>query len=441
MTTFSDHFDSDDVYIAPQPWMQLRSVATVEAASVSRNYDPSDGVNKNDLIQTLEASWTNTSPVPQQVYGLVTKSGSQVTLQCRSRGYLSTGHAVHIGTGTPTFDLTEVSRFGVGSDLGNGGLLNIGGAYAISELRQNSVTMPFMPHITQWFTVPAGETITGRVEVAFISENWEGTQIDGGDGDTESKVITGDIRLDLFAVPSQVTVLGRELPTFIGSVESDHEVNFGISGTVTEVDVPAGTSEGDTILAIICNNAGLFGDVGPVESGWTLLHDRNAAILGGTLDVHMRVYIRTATASEPATYKFTNSLFSEQTSVLITLRDASPFGESLGQDWHAASNVSSYRIVEEHISPSIERAGQLLLCFSFFAHTPLQSPITQTPPNGMTEIADLPGSGTTLAIAYLNNPPNPTLERQFHPSQIPLFSGHSISATILIPGAQIFGSV
>ena len=135
MTTFSDHFDSDDVYIAPQPWMQLRSVASVEAASVSRNYDPSDGVNKNDLIQTLEASWTNTSPVPQQVYGLVTKSGSQVTLQCRSRGYLAMGHAVHVGTGVPSLDLIEVSRFGVGSDLGNGGLLNIGGAYAISELR------------------------------------------------------------------------------------------------------------------------------------------------------------------------------------------------------------------------------------------------------------------------------------------------------------------
>jgi len=440
--TFSDHFQLTDSTIGPQPWMQLRAVATGETASVSKFYDPSDGVNKNDLVQTLEVEWTNTSPVAQSVYGLVTKSGSQVTLQCRSRGYISTRHAVDIGTGVPTLNVVEVSRFGVGSDLGNGGILGIGGAYGISELRQHSVTMPLMPHIVSWFTVPAGETITARVEVAFVSQYWEGSMIDGGDGDTESKVITGDLRIDLFAVPSLLTPQPRLTPIIVGgaaNVTSDRAVQsiFG-GGTRTEVAVPSGLVAGDVLLAFVCNNLGLFGNVGPVESGWTLLHDRNAAVFGGTLDVHMRVYLRTVTASEPATYSFTNALLSEQTSILMGIRDAAPYLSSYGLDWYAASNVSSYRLVEEHKAPSIDRSGQLLLCLSFFAHSPIQSPIRQAPPTGMTELVDLPGAGTTVEVSYLSNPPSPTLERQFTPTQIPLFSGHSISASILIPGEQTF---
>lgn len=440
--TYSDHFKlTDDTTIGPQPWMQLRMVATGETPAASKFYDPSDGVNKNDLIQTLDVEWTNTSPVAQSVYGLVTKSGSQVTLQCRSRGYVSTAHAVDIGTGTPTLEVVEVSRFGVGSDLGNGGILNIGGAFGISEFRQHSLTMPLMPHVTSWFTVPAGETISARVEVRFFSEYWEGSMIDGGDGDTEAKVITGSLRLDLFAVPSILTPQPRLVPTIVGgpsNVKYDREIDLGFADVETEVVVPSGLVEGDVLLAFVCNNLGLFGDVGPVESGWTLLHDRNAAIFGGSLDVHMRIYLRTVTASEPATYSFTNSLLSEQTSILIGLRDTAPYQSSYGLDWYAASNVSSYRVVEEHKAPSIDRGGQLLLCLSFFAHTPIQSPIRQAPPVGMIELVDLPGSGTTVEVSYLENPPRPTLERQFFPTQIPLFSGHSITATVLIPGAQTF---
>ena len=434
MSGFTDHFSLAGSALAPQPWMQLRGVATGQTTSVSRSYDPSDGQAKSDLIQTLTVDWTNTSPVSQYVYGMVTKSGSQVTLQCRSRGYLATSHAVHVGTGTPTLDMTEVSRFGVGSDLGNGGLLNLGGAYAISELRQNSTSVPLMPHLTQWFLVAAGETITAKIEVRFVSESWENTQIDGGDGDTESKVVTGDVRLDLFAVPTTLKPLPREIPTVVG-IAYDRETDTTFAGTQTQVSVPAGTAAGDTILAIVCNNLGLFGDVGPLDSGWTQIHDRNADVFNNSLDVHMRIYIRTA-AGSGGSYSFQNSFLSEQTAILITLRDASPHEASLGRDWYAASNVSSYRFVEEQVAPSITRNGQLLVCVSFFAHATLQSPIAQAPPSGMTEIGDFAGTGTTVAVATLASPPNPTKDRKFTPNKVPLFNGHSISATILVPGVQ-----
>lgn len=436
--TSTEHFDvtADDA-VGPQRWMQLRNVATRTIASVSKNYDPSGGGNKNDLLQELELAWTNTSPVSQWVYGLMTKSGSQVTLQCRSRGYIATAHAVDIGTGPPTLNMTEVSRFGTGADTGNGGILNIGGAYSIAELRQNSTTMPFMPHIVEWFLVAPGDTITAKVQTRFISEGWESTQIDGGDGDTESKIITGDVRLDLFAIPSVLRPLPRLIPDIVGW-EYDRGVDLGIVDTQTNPAVPDGVEEGDILLAVVCTNIGLAGSVGPVEPGWTRIHDRKGSPLGET-DVHMRIYMRTATDAEPTHYHFTNSLLGEQTSVIIALRNAVPQESSYGLGWHIASTVSAWKLVETQKAPSIEDPGQLLLCLSFFAHTPLQAPIHQGAPTGMTLLADLPGAGSSLAIAYLESPPSPTLERKFTRTKVPQFSGHSIAASVLIPGVQTFG--
>ena len=45
---------------------------------------------------------------------------------------------------------------------------------------------------------------------------------------------------------------------------------------------------------------------------------------------------------------------------------------------------------------------------------------------------------STLAVAALASPPNPTLDRHFVPDKIPFFTGHSITASILVPGLQQF---
>lgn len=437
MSGYEDHLLITDTTIGPQPWMQLRLVASEEVASVSRSYDVSDGEAKDDLLQTLNVEWTNTSPVEQWVYGMVTKSGSKVTLQCRSRGYISTTHAVYVGWSNPSLGAVEVSRFGVGSDLGNGGLLKIGGAYAISELRQNSQSTPFIPHVTGWNIVRPGETIWGEVVTSFVSEDWENTQIEGGDGDTESSITTGDIRLDLFAVPALVGGVSRSIPTVVG-IEYDQDIDTGIFGNqTTDVDVPAGVIENDVLVAIVANNVGLWGAVEPQEEGWALLHSRAASKLGST-DVHLKVYVRLATGSEPAQYSFSNALLSEQTSVIIAIRNA-VFDPLSYSDWYAASTVSKFKWKEEHIAPTIDRTGQMLICFSFFSHALTQN-ITQTSPTGMTEILDVDGQGTSLAVAYLANPPRPSRQRTFYPSAVPHFNGHSISGSIVIPGVTVIES-
>ena len=339
MSIFTDHFQSVDDQIGPQPWMQLRCVASEQAESVSKSYDVSDGWGKDDLALAVQAEWTNTTPMTQYVYGLVTKSGSQVTLQCRSRGYLSTGHAIDVTSGTPSPSVIEVSRFGIGSDVGKGGILAIGGAYGISELRQNSTTTMLMPHLTGWFPVEPGETFAGRVEVKFISEFWENTMIDGGDGDTESKFVTGDYRLDLFAIPMVTEAPPRLTPTIVGA-SSDSSTNLIFWDTHLNPDVPAGVAEGDVLIALVAAKGGKASDISAVEAGWQVMHEQDA----GTLDSHLKIFIRTADASEPSNYAFNYGWLADGAASIVALRNAVPYDSADGNlHWRAASTVSKYQ--------------------------------------------------------------------------------------------------
>ncbi|WP_166905903.1 hypothetical protein [Mycobacterium sp. DL440] len=426
----NDHFLILDEAIEPQPWTQYRILATKTAPSVSRTYDTSGGSNKDELVHTVDVQWTNNTPVPQQVYGMVTRGGSQVTLQARSRGYLQMLHgADKLSTPTPpsSFDMIEVSRFGCGMDTGKGGILAVGTGFAVHEVRQNSITAPFMPHSVGWETIAPGETFFGRVQIRFKSDYWEATIIDGGDQNTESLFISGDTRVDLYGVPAFAAPAERPTPTVVGV---EHSINNTFP---TDVDVPAGTAAGDVMVAVVANNIGLASDITPSETGWTLWHVRNDGLLG-IGDVHMKVYWRIASASEPASYHFTTGALAEEIVHLITLRDASPDLT----EWHVASTLTK-RFWEldtgNNMCPSIDRDGQLLICASYVAHTPLQAPINQTAPDDMTLIEDSPADGSTMASAVLADPPRPTLDRGFTPSKVPQWSGRSIALAILVPGA------
>ncbi|MGV0738251.1 hypothetical protein ABQF35_14175 [Mycobacterium syngnathidarum] len=425
----NDHFLILDEAIEPQPWTQYRVLATKTAPSVSKSYDTSGGSNKDELVHTVDVQWTNNTPIHQAVYGTVTRGGAQVTLQARSRGYLQMLHSVDkLGAPTPptSFDMIEVSRFGCGMDVGKGGILAVGTGFGVHEVRKNSSTAPLMPHSVGWETVAPGETFFARVQIRFKSDYWEQTTIDGGDQNTESLFISGDTRVDLYGIPAFAPPAERPTPTVVGV---EHSTNNTFP---TDVDVPAGTAEGHVMLAIVANNIGLASDITPSESGWTELHVRNDGLLG-IGDVHLKVYGRIASASEPASYHFTTGALAEEIVQLIVLRDAS----TDLTEWHVSSSLSKRfweRDTGANLCPSVDRAGQLLICASYVAHTPLQAPINQTPPDGMTELEDVDAEGCTMASAMLANPPRPTLDRGFTPSKVPQWSGRSIALSILVPG-------
>ena len=435
--TYPNHLEVVAESLAPQPWMQQRLVASGTAESVSKSYAPTDGEAKNDALQALQVLWTNTTPIDQYVYGLMTKSGSQVTLQCRSRGYITTGHGARVDTGVQTPVITEVSRFGIGSDLGKGGILATGGAFGISELRQNSVTMPFQPHLTGWIHVPVGKTITARVEVKFVSEFWESSNIDGGDGDTESKVITGGIRLDLFALPVMAAIPSRQTPTIVGTA-SYHKV-----GTPITVSKPPNIQAGDTLLAVCGNQYGSADAITP-PAGWSLLHAANEGFWSGN-GSHLRIFHKIASGSEPASYTFGNSALAEQIAFVMAVRNADAFvSDANSSGWSVASTKKKWaKTGNMHVAPTLECKGQLLICVSFYGRTdsPVDgvlgpAPGVQSAPTGMTQLADISGTSASMNIAYLANPPFPTGLRTFTSTPRAFFSSYAIAASIVIPGVS-----
>lgn len=422
----NDHFSIIGGQIAPQPWMQMRHLKSAETPSVSKSYDTSGGGDKNDLVHTLVASWTNNTPMAQYVYGLVTREGAQVTLQARSRGYLLSLHGRDV-TATPalpsSWDMAEVSKFGIGGDIGKSGVLALGTGFGVSEIRQNSASVPLMPHWSGWSIVQPGETFHGRVEVWFRTDFWENTTIDGGDQNTESGFISGGTRLDLYATPTVGTPPAFTVPTVVGA---EHSINNTFH---TDVDVPAGTTLGDMLIAVVSNQFGLMSDLVPEQTGWTQVHGRD----GGWEDAHMKVWVRPATASEPTSYTFGNGLLAESIAHLITVRGANHNTE---EGWQFASSVRKYwwERYDGHICPSIDRSGQLLLCVSYIPHNPLQDDLTQTVPVGMTELSNVDGDASCSAVAALSSPPRPTGERTFVASEEPSWAGRSITLSILIPG-------
>ncbi|ALA45649.1 hypothetical protein HETAERIA_38 [Mycobacterium phage Hetaeria] len=196
-----DHFRvTADGGIEPQPWMQWRHVRSIGAAGRSGTYAVTGGGNKNVLIHGLQVSYTNDTPVPQAVYGKITRGGCRVALQARSRAYLQVASGYQKHASDPG-KLEVSSRMGCGADIGRGGTLGIGTQFCVIEQRQGMVTIPLAPERAGWLTLAPGEAVTARVEVKFVSEFWENTNIDGGASGSTSGYDSGATQLDLFAVP------------------------------------------------------------------------------------------------------------------------------------------------------------------------------------------------------------------------------------------------
>lgn len=426
MSVDPDYFDNAGGVITPHTWNQLRQVATGYANSVTRNYPPTNaGSNYDEGLHDVTVQWTNDSPIDQKVYGLVTRGGCQITLQARARGYLLSQHGYTLTPGTvPT--LSTVSKVGTGVDLALSGILASNPAFAQAEYRQNSVTMPFLPAQAEWITVEPGQTITARVALRFRSELWETVAIDGGAAFTKSLVITGDTRMDLFALPaSAVYPQGRVIPTVVGESTGNQ-----VTDPVT-VNAVSGAQPGDHLIAMVVNQYGAGSRI-TAPAGWTMVGS-NGLGLWFANDVHLAVFTKRVTEAEPGTYTFGNDLFAEEYVSLIAVRDASP----LLAEWRFASQLTRPQIWEiasnEQRVPAIDADGQLLVGLAYVAHGTWQD-ITVSPPAALTPLSAFSGEASSFAAGHLADPSRPTPELVFTASARPDFGGHSLTAGLLIPG-------
>lgn len=427
MSVDANYFSNEGGVLAPRPWNQLRQVATGYADSVTKNYPPTNsGFNYDDGLHDVTVKWTNDSPIDQKVYGLVTRGGCQITLQARARGWLLSQHGYTLTAGAvPT--LTNVSKVGTGADLAMGGLLAAGPAFAQAEYRQPSVTMPFLPAVAEWVTVAPGQTITARVAVRFQSAQWETNNISGGTAFTKSQIVTGDTRLDLFALPARSVIPpGRLTPTVVSA-----STNSGKGSTVT-VTAVAGVQPGDKLIALVVNQFD-WGSKITAPPGWALTA---GAGLGEWFanDVHLAVFTKTAGSNEPGTYTFGNGFAAEMFVTIMAVRDAS----LLMSEWQFASQM--VRPQAWHVAgtrqtvPAIDADGQLLIGLAYLNHGSWQEDVYQSTPASLTPLSIFVGEASSFAAGYLRNPPRPTPELVFTASEAPDFGGHSLTAALLIPG-------
>lgn len=419
-----DHFEIVNGAIAPQPWMQLRNVASAEVGPKSVEYDSSGGGAKNELVYKVQTGWTNNTPMRQLVYGIVTNGGEQVTLQARSRAYLEYRHGFEISADGEDIPMVPVSRFGGGADIGQAGVLSVGTGFCVHDVRMNSTSHMFMPHITGWFPVEPGEKFNARVELWFKSENWENSMIDKGDQGTESLYRDAGTRLDLFAVPALGEPIVRSTPTVVGAswnIETD---------TSVAVNKPTGTAEGDYMVAIVGNASGNASQV-TLPAGWTLEDQYD----GGFGLLHVKVATKVAGPSEPASYTFGHSglPLSEGLAQIVTLR-----GVDTAVLPDIALQITKPSLLfggKNTVMPSIVSYNKLMLGFCFVNQ--LAGQIFQTPPPGMTELTDDQGDYNALSIAYQANPPIPTGLRSFKADRHVLIGDGRVSGVITVTGPVI----
>lgn len=426
MTVDTDYFSDAGGVLAPRTWNQLRQVATGYADSITKQYPATNtGLNYDDPLHDVTVQWTNDSPIDQKVYGLVTRGGCQILLQARSRGYLLSQHGYTLTDGAVP-SLTAVSKVGTGVDLALGGILGSNPAYAQAEYRQNSVTMPFLPGVPEWITVEPGQTITARVAVRFQSAYWESVAIDGGVAFTKSLIVTGDTRLDLFALPATAVVdAARVVPTVVGESHA-HDITNPVT-----VNAVAGAAPGDMLIALVVNQFDAGSKI-TAPAGWTLSGSNG---LGDWFfgDVHLAIFTKQVSDHEPGSYTFGNGFLAEQYVSLIAVRDASP----LRTEWQFASQMTRPNFWEtadtDQTVPAIDADGQLLIALAYVAHATNQT-ITETSPAPLTELSNFSGTASSFAAGYLTDPSRPTPELVFTASDTPQWSGHSITAALLIPG-------
>lgn len=192
-----DEFEMvDGTHVRPLEHMQWRHVAVGLANDVTQTLVAADGVAKDILIHTVQAEWTNTSPVTQNVYGLITRGGSRVVLMARSRAYIqiNSGQVVGVAPADPATG-TLLSKFGCGAYRGLENFSNP--RFMVVEHRIGERT----GLIGDTNAVDPGETVKVRAEVRFISDNWESVAIFGGTGENEAGFTSGATQIDLYAYP------------------------------------------------------------------------------------------------------------------------------------------------------------------------------------------------------------------------------------------------
>lgn len=160
------------------------------------------------------------------------------------------------------------------------------------------------------------------------------------------------------AIDNAVHAHRARVVTFGPPVYQEHRVTTESFGGVTAIDaaVPDDVQEEELIVAFVSWRAN--GAITPVEEDWSELHDASNGVNGPT----NAVYVRTATASEPATYGFTFSGgTSRAVATLVRVKDHTGIADIVA----SSGNTTSPTAPTAEAGPS----GGLSLFFWSWTHS------------------------------------------------------------------------
>lgn len=188
----------DGTHLRPRDYMQWRHVVTNFAAATSQSFGRTDVTAKNIALHTVTASWTNSTPIAQYAYGLLTRGPTRVILQAINAAYIQTsvGQAAGVAPADPTAS-TVFSRFGCGLsfEIPSGEKLY----YGTHETRIGSRTTLLGDTVR----LEPGEMLKLVVSLRFISQAWNTVAIpETMFADTPSQFETGESQIDIFAYPA-----------------------------------------------------------------------------------------------------------------------------------------------------------------------------------------------------------------------------------------------
>lgn len=194
----SDCFDTNQFEnidgLNPYPWLQYRHVSSQSVPSYSLSYGPREG-SKDILIHELDVTWTNSSPIPQYAYGLISRSPSVIVGTGRSSQTIQVIGGQTVGVAPPRPGRTMLdSIHGGGFDAGSALSLAM---YSVWEDRARGGTLLFGE--TQ--VVNPGESWRGWASCRYVHAAADTSGIYGGNNETEMRFTSGATQIDVYAYP------------------------------------------------------------------------------------------------------------------------------------------------------------------------------------------------------------------------------------------------
>ncbi|MCD5419794.1 hypothetical protein LRS71_09530 [Rhodococcus pyridinivorans] len=187
----------DGTHIRPREHLQWRHVATNYANGVIASYPVNDGQSRDLSLLTLQAQWTNPTPLPQHAYALLTRAGGRMAFQSQSAAYIQTSGAVTFGASpADPSSMSVLSRFGIG--VARGATAQNQAYYGVMETRMGERSMLLGDTVL----LPPEHTVKFRIELRFVTFFWEHREIHNGLSETEAEIDTGESQIDIFAYPA-----------------------------------------------------------------------------------------------------------------------------------------------------------------------------------------------------------------------------------------------